>query len=164
MAVSYYGVPRTTVDIDFLVQLPNNELESFLDTLDKFGLEVNRGRVKRQLGTGYNIISLRDKRSPHRADFIVQTAGKLERRRGRALGLRAYYQSPELLILAKLRMIKATRPQERSFKDREDIREMLASTKVNKRRILQIAQEESTREIFKDIPQTRRTPRNASES
>ena len=78
MAASYYGVPRTTVDIDFLVHLPHNYLDGFLDMLDKFGLEVNRGRVKRQLRAGYNIISLSDKRSPHRADFIVQTVGKLE--------------------------------------------------------------------------------------
>jgi hypothetical protein len=28
-----------------------------------------------------------------------------------------YYQPPELLILSKLRMIKATRPAERSIKD-----------------------------------------------
>lgn len=160
MAASYYGVPRTTVDVDFIVQLSEGMLDSFLDTLDKFGLEVDKGRVQRQLRAGYNTIRVPDKYSLHRADFIVQTVGRLERRRGRALGLRAYYQPPELLILAKLRMIKATRPLERSYKDREDIREILASTKVNRRRILRFAAKESTGIILKEIlrPRGKRVP------
>lgn len=48
-------------------------------------------------------------------------------------------------------MIKATRPAERSFKDREDVNHILANTRVNKRKILELAQRQSTMEIAKEI-------------
>jgi hypothetical protein len=114
MAASYYGQPRTTIDIDFIIQVSMSDLDELLDHLAKFGLKINRTRIKKQLSSGYNIISLEDKHSPYRVDLIIQTEGKLERRPGRALGLRSYYDPPELLILSKLRMIKATVPRERS--------------------------------------------------
>ena len=151
MAASYYGRPRTTLDVDFIVQLSIDDLDELLDRLARFGLKINRAKVKRQLSSSYNIISLEDKQSENRVDLIIQTAGRLERRQGRALGVRSYYQPPELLILSKLRMIKATIPRERSQKDRDDIREILANTKVNKRRILDQARREGTIEIFREI-------------
>ncbi len=155
MAASYYGRPRTTIDIDLIIQISTKDLDHLLGHLARLGLKVDRTRVKRQLNSGYNIISLEDKRSPYRADLIIQTEGRLERRPGRALGLRSYYHPPELLILSKLRMIKATRPAERSFKDREDIREILANTRVNKRRVLDQARREGTIEIFRGILQSK---------
>jgi len=150
MAASYYGLPRTTVDVDFIVQLSDEQLHPFLDRLAGFGLEVDRTRIKRRLRAGYNIVTLRDKASQNRVDFIIQTTGKMDRRPGRALGLKSFYQSPEALILAKLRMIKATRPVERSFKDREDIRQILASTKISKRKLLRLAEEQHTAKILKE--------------
>jgi hypothetical protein len=151
MAASYYGQPRTTLDVDFIIQLSIDDLDELLDRLGKVGLKVNRSRVKRQLSSGYNIISLEDKHSENRVDLIIQTEGRLERRQGRALGLRSYYQAPELLILSKLRMIRATIPRERSQKDRDDIIAILANTRVNKRRILDQARREGTFEIFREI-------------
>jgi hypothetical protein len=151
MAASYYGQPRTTIDIDFIVQVSLNDIDELLDRLARFGLKINRTRVKSQLNSGYNIISLEDKRSPYRVDLIIQTGGKLERRAGSTMGLKSYYQSPELLILSKLRMIKATVPRERSQKDKDDIRAILANTRVNKRRILNQARREGTIEIFREI-------------
>ncbi len=151
MAASYYGVPRTTSDVDFIVQVPIDDLDRFLDKLALGGLRVNKKRIKIQLTIGYNIISLPHERFPYQVDLIIQTKGKLERRRGTALGLRSYYQSPEQLILSKLRMIKATRPAERSFKDREDIRQILANTRVNKRKIFKLARQQSTIEIAGEI-------------
>jgi hypothetical protein len=156
MAASYYGRPRTTLDVDFIIQLSIDDLDELLDRLAGFGLKINRSRVKRQLSTGYNIISLEDKNSENRLDLIIQTDGRLERRQGRALGLRSYYQPPELLILSKLRMIKATIPRERSQKDRDDITAMLANTKVNKQRILDQARREGTIEIFREILESAR--------
>jgi hypothetical protein len=151
MAASYYGRPRTTMDVDFMIQLSIDDLDELLDRLARLGLKINRARVKRQLGSGYNIISLEDKHSENRVDLIIQTEGRLERRQGRALGLRSYYQPPELLILSKLRMIKATLPRERSQKDKDDIVAILAFTRVNRRRILDQARREGTLEIFREI-------------
>lgn len=151
MAASYYGQPRTTIDIDFIIQIPINDLDKLLDKLARFGLKINRTRIKKQLRGGYNIVSLEHRNSPYRVDLIIQTDGRLERRAGRALGLKTYYQPPELLVLSKLRMIKATLPRERSQKDRDDIRAIVANTRIDKRRILKQAKQESTIEIFKEI-------------
>jgi hypothetical protein len=159
MAASYYGRPRTTIDIDFIIQVSTSDLDELLNHLARFGLKINRTRIKRQLSSGYNIISLEDRRSPYRVDLIIQTEGKLERRPGRALGLRSYYHPPELLILSKLRMIKATVPRERSQKDREDIRAIVANTQVNRRKILHQARKEGTITIFREIFQPAQTQR-----
>ncbi len=151
MAASYYGVPRTTSDVDFIVQVSINDLDKFLDKLAHGGLIVDKTIIKSQLASGYNIISLQHERFPYQVDLIIQTEGRLERRPGTALGLKSYYQPPEQLILSKLRMIKATRPAERSFKDREDIKQILANTRVNQRKILKLAQQQSTVEIAREI-------------
>ncbi len=151
MAASYYGVPRTTSDVDFIVQVSFEDLDKFLDKLAQGGLLVDKTVIKLQLASGYNIVSLLHARFPFQADLIFQTEGRLERRPGTALGLRAYYQPPELLILSKLRMIKATIPAERGFKDREDVKQILANTRVNKRKILKLAQQESTIELAREI-------------
>jgi hypothetical protein len=163
MAASYYGQPRTTIDVDFIVQVSINDLDDLLDRLARFGLKINRTRVKSQLNSGYRIISLEGKRSPYRVDFIIQMEGSLERRPGRALGLRSFYQSPELLVLSKLRMIKARVPRERSQKDRDDIRAILANTRVNKRRILIGARRESTLEIFREILGSTEIPKSGKQ-
>jgi hypothetical protein len=162
MAASYYGRPRTTIDIDFIIQISLSDLNVLLKHLARFGLKINRTRIKRQLSSGYNMISLEDKRSPYRVDLIIQIGGKLEKRPGRALGLRSYYHTPELLILSKLRMIKATVPSERSQKDREDIRAILANTRVNKRKIIDRARKESTIEIFREIIRPVQTQRKGN--
>ena len=151
MAASYYGVPRTTSDVDFIVQVSIDELDKFLDKLAHGGLIVDKTMIKLQLASGYNIVSLQHERFPYQVDLIVQTEGRLERRPGTALGLRSYYQPPEQLILSKLRMIKATRPVERSFKDREDVKQILANTRVNKEVILNQAQQQTTIEIAREI-------------
>ena len=151
MAASYYGVPRTTSDVDFIVQVSIDDLDKFLDKLASGGLIVDKTMIKTQLASGYNVVSLQHERFPYQVDLIVKTEGRLERRPGTALGLRSYYQPAEQLILSKLRMIKATRPAERSFKDREDIKQILANTKVDKRKILKLAQLQSTIEIAQEI-------------
>jgi hypothetical protein len=151
MAASYYGVPRTTADIDFIVQVTIDELDKLLDKLAQGGLLVNEKRITSQLVSGYNIISFPHERFPYQVDLIIQTEGRLEKRPGTARGLRSYYQPPEQLILSKLRMIKATRPAARSFKDREDIKQILANTQVDKLKILRLAQQESTIELAREI-------------
>lgn len=67
------------------------------------------------------------------------------------MGVKAYYQSPESLVLAKLRMIKATLPKERSVKDREDIRHILANTEIKKRKLLRLAAEQGTATILAEL-------------
>jgi len=125
-----------------------------LSLAGEIGLQADKRRIQAQLKTGYRIITLQDKNSGHQADFILHTRGKLERRPGSLLGLGTYYQTPESLILAKLRMVKATRPRERSLKDRDDIRAIISNTKVDKRKILRIARRETTLTIFQETLST----------
>jgi len=149
-ATSYYGIPRTTADIDFVARVSPKDLSRFTGALEKAGLKVDREKIKRQLRTERNVVTVPDKTSHYRADFIFQK-GRLHRRKGSLLGLTTFYQPRELLILAKLRRIKATILPEKSIKDKNDIVEALANTRVNVRKIRQIAKRESTVEIFNGI-------------
>ncbi len=127
--------------------------------LQSIGLEADTVRVRKQLETGYNIISLRDKHSAYQADFIMEARGRVERRKGSFFGLPAYYQTPEYLILSKLRMIKATRPRERSLKDREDIEAVIASTTVDTGKLLRAAKSQGTLELINSLlPKRKGTP------
>lgn len=161
MAASYYGVPRTTLDIDFLVNVSEDELDEFLDQLSQCGLEVNKNRIRRQLSAGYNVLTLYEKASPRHADFIIETEKKLRKRSGTFLGLKTYYQEPQALILAKLRIIRATQAQERSQKDRGDIRAIMAHEKIDVGRLLRSAAREGTEEILRDILELARRAKRA---
>jgi len=149
-AASYYGIPRTTADIDFVVRVSARDLPRLTATLEKAGLKVDLRKIRRQFRTEYNVVSFPDKSSQYRADFIFQK-GRLQRREGSLLGLRTFYQPPELLILAKLRMIKATIPDEKSLKDKNDIIAILANTKVDLQTIQRSARRESSLELFNNI-------------
>ncbi len=138
------------MDADFIIQIRRPSYERLLSVLDETGLQVDRRKVKKQLASGYNIISIPDKESSHEADFIIQTRPKLERRTGSLLGIKTYYQTPEALVLAKLRMIKATHPRERSLKDKEDIRAIIRNTRVDTRKIVRGAKRETTLAIFRE--------------
>lgn len=107
-------------------------------------------KVERQLKSGYNVITVNDGLSPYTADLIV-SRDPLEKKKGTIQGVRVYLQSPESLILAKLRMIKATVPSERAQKDRDDVRAILDRTKVDTKQITQKARGESTLEIFRQL-------------
>ena len=113
-------------------------------------MDVDMEKVGRQLRSGYNVITVTDKLSPYSADMII-TREPPKKREGMIQGIRAYFQSPESLILAKLRMIKATIPVERSQKDRDDIRAILTNTTVDTKMIVNGAKRETTLTIFQQV-------------
>ncbi len=65
--------------------------------------------------------------------------------------METFFQSPESLVLAKLRMIKATVPKERTLKDIDDVKAILKFTKVDVKFIKEKARKESTFSLFEDI-------------
>jgi hypothetical protein len=67
------------------------------------------------------------------------------------LGLPTYYQKPENLVLAKLRMIRATVPRERAQKDVDDVKAILKFARVNLEAIRRQAEKEGTIKILKEI-------------
>ncbi len=120
-------------------------------------LKVHRNKIVQQLKTGYNILTLSDKRSQYRADFILESRGEMPRHKGSLQGLVAYYQPPEYLVLSKLRIIKATQDPERRVKDKDDIRAILALTKVSRQKLVTEAREDSTLEILRRLLQENRS-------
>jgi hypothetical protein len=149
LAVSFYGSPRTTSDVDVMIVIGANEVNipKIVDALNCAGVEADKRRIEDAIKSGYNIATFRDKSSPYSVDFIF-TDGKLDKRPGKVAELNSFLQQPEGLILAKLRMIKATIPRERAQKDEDDIRTILRFTEVNIKEVRDRAKQEGTLDIL----------------
>lgn len=151
LAVSFYGVPRTTVDVDVIVYVSDDACKAKLvDALRKAGLDVDEAEIDRALESGYGIASFRDRETPYNVDVIISDK-KFDRKRGKMAGLRAFFQMPEDLVLAKLRMIKATVPRERAQKDVDDVKAILKFTRVDLEAVRRKAEKEGTLQILEDI-------------
>jgi hypothetical protein len=135
-------------------------MNRFFHGIEEVGVKADIKKIRSQLKSGYNVITVADRFSPHTADLILAKSPP-ERKRGTVQGVKTYFQSPESLILAKLRMIKATIPRERSLKDRDDLRAILANTRVSKRKVLDQTRKESTTEIFREILSSTQTSRRS---
>lgn len=150
VASSYYGQPRTTMDIDFIVSVTERELPRLLSSLTKAGLKVNREKISTTIKAGYNILTFKDKKSSHSVDIILSRE-RLKRRHGSILKIPTYYQTPEELILSKLRVIKVTLEPERAMKDKQDIKSILNLAEVNLREVRKLAAGETTLDLLKEI-------------
>jgi hypothetical protein len=151
LAVSFYSVPRTTVDVDVIVYVSEGKQKTKLvDALREAGLVVDEAEIDSALKSGYRIVTFRDCKTPYLVDVIISDK-KFERKRGKIAGLTAFFQKPEDLISAKLRMIRATVPRERAQKDVEDVKAMLKFTKVNLKAVRQQAEKEGTIQILEGI-------------
>jgi hypothetical protein len=151
LAASFYGIPRTTVDVDVMVQVSDSKQRSELvSALEMAGLCVDEREIDRAVESGYRIATFRDTKTSYSVDVIL-SGEKLEKRAGTVAGLPTFYQSPEGLILAKLRMIKATVPRERALKDREDVKAILRFTEVDVEAVKQRARKDSTLSIFGEM-------------
>lgn len=152
LAASYYGTPRTTTDVDIIVRVSfvGKMRREFVSALKEAGMQVEERKIDVALRSGFKIATFGDSRSPFTLDTML-SGKKLNKRSGTILGLPTFYQTPEELILAKLRMIKATVPRERAFKDKEDVRAILKFTDVNVDKLKRKARTNSTLQIFEDI-------------
>jgi len=151
LAVSYYGRARTTVDVDVVVAIVDKGWRTKLvSALKQAGLVVDEERIDAALRSGYRIVTFEDSKSPLTVDVILSDA-KLVRRAGSILGLATFYQTPEDLISAKLRMIKATVPRERALKDEDDVRAILRFTKVDMETVKERAGRNNTVAILEEI-------------
>jgi len=151
LAASYYGMPRTTMDIDIVVKVAPENLQTHLvASLRKADMQVDERKINGAFKSGFRIVTLKDKRTPFTLDVILSDK-KLEKKHGTILGLPTFYQTPEGLILSKLRMIKATVPKERALKDKEDIKAILRYTEVNMKALKRRARKESTSSILKEL-------------
>ena len=151
LAVSYYGRARTTADVDVVVAVSGREWRcKLVSALKDAGLVVNQKKLDAALRSGYKIVTFKDSKSPLTVDIILSEE-KLQKKAGSVLGLQTFYQMPEDLILAKLRMIKATVPSERALKDEDDVKAILRFTKVDVEVVKKRARKDSTIKIFEAL-------------
>jgi len=152
LAASYYGTPRTTMDADVVisVSLEDQARGKLVDALKEAEIHVEERTIGMAFESGFKIATFRDNRSPFTLDTIFSRK-KLEKRSGIILGLPTFYQTPEELILAKLRMIKATIPRERTFKDEEDVKAILKFTEVNGEALKKKARKNNTLSILETM-------------
>ena len=151
LAASFYGVPRTTVDVDVVVVVSGvDDKARLVEALKSAGLIVDERAINRALESGYRIATFRDSKTAYTVDVILSDK-KLEKRAGTVVGMATFFQTPEDLILAKLRMIKATVPRERALKDVEDVRAVLKFADVNVVFVRERAKGESTLALFEEL-------------
>jgi len=151
LAVSFYGVPRSTIDIDVIVQVCGKVSQSRLaNSLKQAGVRADRKQIDRALESGYKIVTFTDSKTAYSVDVILSSE-KPEKKAGTAAGVQTFFQTPEDLISAKLRMIKATVPKERALKDEEDIRAILRFTGADVEKIRKEARKETTLSIFETL-------------
>ena len=152
VAASFYGIPRTTHDIDVIVTVTDEAdvRTKLLAALRKAGLAVDERKIDSALTSGFRIATFKDTASPYSVDVIFSSE-KLDKTAGRIDSLKTYFQSPEGLIAAKLRMIKVTLSPERSAKDKEDVRAILRFTRVDLGAVKKQAEKDRTVEVFDSL-------------
>jgi hypothetical protein len=151
LATSFYGVPRTTTDIDVVVALSGERdvAGKVGGALREAGLEVDLRKIDMALESGYRIASFEDKASPYTLDVIfVDTVRK---NAGIVAGLSTFFQAPDDLVLAKLRMVKATKPRSRAVKDEEDVKAILEFTELDLDAVKAQAKHDGTLAILEEL-------------
>ena len=86
LATSFYGVPRTTSDVDVIVSVANetNVKPKLLEILRLAGLKVEERKIDMALNSGFRIATFKDKTSPYSIDIIlwINLKRELEKLRG----------------------------------------------------------------------------------
>ena len=124
IAVNYYGQPRFTHDVDFVVRMSAGEVEGLAQALEKEFYVSSEG-MHRALRTGsaFNAIHLE---SNLKADFWPLKRDEFDEARFarrvevELLGRRAFLTSPEDLILVKLLWFRESE-SEKHWKDAETV-------------------------------------------
>jgi hypothetical protein len=144
VAASYYGTPRTTMDVDIVVKVASEGSRSLLlKPLRAAEIRVDEDKMLEAFRSGYRIVTLKDQKTHYTLDIILSDK-KLEKRSGTIAGLPSFIQTPEDLVLSKLRMIKSTISREKSQKDRDDVKAILSYTKVEAKLLKKRAKRENT--------------------
>jgi len=139
------------MDIDIVVRISPKNLESQLvKPLRRAEIQVSESKIHEALKSGYRIVTFTDKKTHYTLDIMLSDK-KLERKSGTVAGLPSFIQTPEDLILTKLRMIKATASGEKSHKDREDVRAVLKHTKLDLTILKREARKENTATILDEL-------------
>lgn len=128
MAMTVYTVPRSTRDIDLVIEVQPSQKDIFLAQF-KERFHFNEQTVVDEFGgRGVGIFNLIDHKTFYKVDFIIRKKDRYEqvkfsnRRRVLMDGVEAWVISPEDLILSKIQWIQ----QLESERQKEDIRHLLS--------------------------------------
>lgn len=126
LASNFHGIPRSTQDADFVVELSPGRLQQFANALPRDLTLDLQGSFETVTGTNRYVVCLRN--SPFVCELFVRSDDRHDQERFRRrqqvtlLGRPAFVASAEDMIVTKLRWAHdAQRP-----KDRDDIRNILA--------------------------------------
>jgi hypothetical protein len=149
LATSFYGVPRTTSDVDVIltVGLDTCLKSKLLKALQTAHLTVDERKIDSALTSGFRIATFKDTASPYCIDIIFSNE-KPDKKPGKIAGLDTFFLSPEGLIAAKLRMIKSTVSPQTQAKDKKDIEGILKFTKVDLNTVKKQAKKDGTLQVF----------------
>ena len=68
IAASYYGTPRTTMDVDIIIHITEQNTSYLYQTFQNAGILAENKKIDNALKTGYNIATLKDTRTPYTLD------------------------------------------------------------------------------------------------
>lgn len=111
-ASSFYGEPRTTIDVDIVVDIPYGSVTSFCESFPSPEFYIEPDTVRQAIRTGgqFNLIqtTTADKIDFMSLQYGTHREGQLDRRQLRPLldGCDAYVAHPEDVILAKMEYYK----------------------------------------------------------
>ncbi|WP_375443439.1 nucleotidyl transferase AbiEii/AbiGii toxin family protein [uncultured Fibrella sp.] len=133
MAMTVYTIPRSTRDIDLVVEVMPSQKEMFLAQFkDRFHFN-EQTIIDEFAGKGVGMFNLIDHKSFYKIDFIIRKTNRYEQvkfsnRRRVVIGdTEAWVISPEDLILSKIQWIQ----QLESERQKEDIRQLLDFSGLN---------------------------------
>ena len=104
LAVSLIGEPRMTLDIDFILSIPEKDIHNFLETAIKRGFGLN---MKKELQRIKQTGTFRFSMGIFHADVILassefESSVFKRRKKIKLAGKKAYFPSPEDLIILKI--------------------------------------------------------------
>jgi hypothetical protein len=106
LAAILYGRPRTTTDIDIIINFDETDPVKTGESFRKEGFEVRETDIQEAL-TERSRFTVFDAKSPYRLDIqgiynALDMASFKRRRKDMVFGIRTWVESPEDLIIAKL--------------------------------------------------------------
>ena len=149
LAVSYYGRPRTTIDVDVIIRAEPSDFERLVEAFRKAKLQCSLQDFAKAWESGYNIVHLKGGRGL--LLDIILTRDQIPRRKVTILGKTSYLQEPGPLVLQKLRLMKITKDEEKRFIDRMDVLSILKNAEVDVEELRDLAGRQATLDLLDEL-------------